>query len=80
MLVQIWNRDGGHQEGVEGMLETVLGSLSAELQPREGSYYYKKHSEHAGYAAPAAGTENGSSRPGTAGTGASIDAVLQDNA
>ncbi|KAK5133328.1 hypothetical protein LTR08_007853 [Meristemomyces frigidus] len=79
MLVQIWNRDGAHEEGVERMLEIVLGSLSAELQPREGSYYYKKHSEHAGFAVPAAGAESGS-RPGTAGTGASIDAVMLDNA
>ena len=62
------------------MLETVLGSLSADLQPREGSYYYKKHSEHAGFAMPAAGTEKGSGRSETASTGASIDAVLQDNA
>ncbi|KAK5117828.1 hypothetical protein LTR85_008803 [Meristemomyces frigidus] len=80
MLVQIWNRDGEHQEGIEGILETVLGNLSEELRPREGSFYYKRHCEHAGFAVPAAsGTESGGSRPSTS-TGASIDAVLQDNA
>ena len=51
MLVQIWNRDGEHTEGVERILSTVLENLSPELKPREGSYYYKKHSEHAGFAA-----------------------------
>lgn len=50
MLIQIWNRDGEHSEGVERILSTVLENLSSELKPREGSYYYKKHSEHAGFA------------------------------
>jgi hypothetical protein len=86
MLVQIWNRDGDHTEGVEGILETVMENLSEELKPREGSYYYKKHSEHAGFtAAPGSGngsevaSEAGSSRPTTGngeGGAASIDAVL----
>jgi hypothetical protein len=49
MLVQIWNRDGEHAEGVEKILKTVVDNLSPELKPREGSYYYKKHSEHAGF-------------------------------
>ncbi|KAK4546350.1 hypothetical protein LTR36_002027 [Oleoguttula mirabilis] len=79
MLVQVWNRDGEHQEGIDAISETVLENLSEELRPREGSYYYKKHSEHSGFAVPlAAGAESGS-RPSTS-TGASIDAVLQDNA
>ena len=79
MLVQIWNRDGEHQQGIDAIAETVMENLSEELKPREGSYYYKKHSEHAGFAAPLSGTESaGSSRPtsSSAGQGASIDAVL----
>ena len=80
MLVQVWNRDGEHQEGIDAIAETVMENLSEELKPREGSYYYKKHSEHAGFAAPVvSGTESaGSSRPtsSSAGQGASIDAVL----
>ncbi|TKA78678.1 hypothetical protein B0A55_04500 [Friedmanniomyces simplex] len=82
MLVQIWNRDGAHEAGIEGMLRVVLDGLSDELKPREGSYYYKKHSEHAGFAAPASGNgapAGSGSRPGTS-TGASIDAVLAENA
>ena len=51
MLVQIWNRDGGHEAGVQRILETVWGGLSAGLQPREGSFYYKRHNEHAAFAA-----------------------------
>jgi hypothetical protein len=51
MLVQVWNRDGGHEAGVQRVLETIWGSLSPGLQPREGSFYYKKHNEHAAFAA-----------------------------
>lgn len=85
-LVQVWNRDGGHEEGIRRVLETVVEGLSEELRPREGSYYYKKHSEHAGFAAPAASDskrDGTGSRPNSAGkgeaAGASIDAVLSEN-
>lgn len=54
MLVQVWNRDGEHEGGVRRLLETVLGNLTEGLQPREGSFYYKKHSEHAAFGAGAA--------------------------
>jgi hypothetical protein len=54
MLVQIWNRDGEHEAGIERILACVVGSLSEELKPREGSFYYKKHSEHAGFTGAAA--------------------------
>lgn len=27
----------------------MLDKLSPELKPKEGSFYYKKHSEHAGF-------------------------------
>ena len=49
MLVQIWNRDGEHKEGIDEILATVLENLSEELRPREGSFYYKRHNEHAGF-------------------------------
>lgn len=62
MLVQVWNRDGGHEEGVRRILETIWGGLSAGLQPREGSFYYKRHSEHAAFAA-------GKQEGGVAGNG-----------
>jgi hypothetical protein len=83
-LVQIWNRDGGHESGIEQILQLVLDALSEELKPREGSFYYKKHSEHAGFAAPA--RQGDGSRPGTAASGqsgisgASIDSILSENA
>ena len=51
MLVQVWNRDGGHEAGVQRVLATIWSNLSEGLQPREGSFYYKKHNEHAAFAA-----------------------------
>lgn len=54
MLVQIWNRDGEHEAGIQSILECVVGTLNEELKPREGSFYYKKHSEHSGFMGTAA--------------------------
>lgn len=54
ILVQIWNRDAGHADGVARILSTVLEGISPELKPKEGSYYYKPHQEHAGFDASAA--------------------------
>jgi hypothetical protein len=51
MLVQVWNRDGEHEAGVRRVLEVIWGSLSEGLRPREGSFYYKRHNEHAAFAA-----------------------------
>jgi hypothetical protein len=45
-LVQIWNRDGDHKEGIQKILQAVLDELPPEFQLREHQYYYKKHSEH----------------------------------
>jgi len=53
MLVQVWNRDADHQAGIEAILATVLENLPDEYRPKEGTYYYKKHREHAGFAGAA---------------------------
>jgi len=49
ILVQVWNRDAQHDEGVQGILAAILEEMPEGLKPREGSYYYKKHSEHASF-------------------------------
>jgi hypothetical protein len=55
MLITIWNRDGTHEAGKQRILETVLREVPEHLIPkRPDMYYYKKHSEHAGYTAPVA--------------------------
>lgn len=45
----VWNRDAEHTEGIQKILQTISDGLSSELKPREGSFYYKKHSEHNGF-------------------------------
>lgn len=64
LLVQIWNRDAAHEEGIERIKETVLNGVSDGLRPRDGSYYYKKHAEHSAFA----GKAKEGVRPGTAQT------------
>lgn len=48
-LISIWNRDGANESTKNGILSVVLDQISADLRPREGHYYYKRHSEHAGF-------------------------------
>ena len=77
MLVQIWNRDGAHEEGVQALLDTVLEGLSQELRPREGSYYYKKHNEHAGFTGAAGSDSASSSRPASSDSSATSEGGMQ---
>ncbi|KAL8661312.1 MAG: hypothetical protein Q9202_005677 [Teloschistes flavicans] len=49
-LIQIWNRRADLAPSVDAIRDVVLAQLSDELKPKEGSYYYKRHSEHAGFA------------------------------
>ncbi|OQO14676.1 hypothetical protein B0A48_00057 [Cryoendolithus antarcticus] len=49
-LLQVWNRDGEHSEGIQRLLESITAGLSAGLGMREGSFYYKRHAEHASFA------------------------------
>ncbi|GME44355.1 Translation Initiation factor eIF- 4e [Neofusicoccum parvum] len=58
-LISIWNRDAENQEGIDRLREAVLGSISPELQLRDNQFYYKRHSEHAGFRFPPAGQEAG---------------------
>jgi hypothetical protein len=51
MLVQIWNRDAGHEKGIERIKQTMMDNIPPEMLPKEGTYYYKKHAEHASFAA-----------------------------
>ncbi|THX21425.1 translation initiation factor eIF4e [Aureobasidium pullulans] len=49
VLVQVWNRDAGHEEGIKKLLEAVFEGMEPELMPRENGYYYKPHYEHAAF-------------------------------
>lgn len=51
-LISIWHRDGSKQKSIDGMLQCVLENLEPELQPKADNYFYKKHSDHAGFKAP----------------------------
>ncbi|KAK5993267.1 Eukaryotic translation initiation factor 4E type 3 [Cladobotryum mycophilum] len=51
-LITIWHRDASKQNSIDDLLACVLEELPAELQPRPDNYFYKKHSDHAGFKAP----------------------------
>lgn len=46
LLIQVWNRDAEHSEGNQKILDTIMKTLPPSLKPQEGSFYYKKHSQH----------------------------------
>lgn len=50
ILIQVWNRDGEHKDGIDKILSTVMENLPLELRPNSSTHtYYKKHSDHAGF-------------------------------
>jgi len=55
-LISVWHRDASNQKSIDAILATVLEELPAELKPKPDNYFYKKHSDHAGFKAPASTT------------------------
>lgn len=53
-LITVWHRDSSKQNSVDALIACILEELPAELQPKPDSYFYKKHSDHAGFKAPPA--------------------------
>jgi hypothetical protein len=53
-LITIWHRESSKQKSVDAILACVLEELPAELRPKPDNYFYKKHSDHAGFQAPPA--------------------------
>ncbi|KAK7413444.1 hypothetical protein QQX98_007669 [Neonectria punicea] len=51
-LISIWHRDASKKNSIEAILACILEDLPAELRPKADSYFYKKHSDHAGFKAP----------------------------
>ncbi|KAK4153132.1 eukaryotic translation initiation factor 4E type 3 [Chaetomidium leptoderma] len=51
-LISIWHRDASCQKSVDAMLQCVLDELPVELRPKPDNYFYKKHSDHAGFKVP----------------------------
>ena len=51
-LISVWHRDASKQKSVDAILATVLEELPTEMRPKPDNYFYKKHSDHAGFKAP----------------------------
>ncbi|KAF7544129.1 hypothetical protein G7046_g9849 [Stylonectria norvegica] len=51
-LISIWHRDASKKTSVDGLLACVLEELPEELRPKPDNYFYKKHSDHAGFKVP----------------------------
>ncbi|KAI5461177.1 translation initiation factor [Mariannaea sp. PMI_226] len=53
-LITIWHRDASKKNSIEAILACVLEEIPSELCPKPDSYFYKRHSDHAGFKAPPA--------------------------
>ena len=51
-LISIWHRDSSKQKSIDNMLQCVVEELPPELRPKAENYFYKKHSDHAGFKPP----------------------------
>ncbi|KAK4069793.1 uncharacterized protein Triagg1_6923 [Trichoderma aggressivum f. europaeum] len=51
-LITVWHRDSSKQNSVDALIACILEDLPPELQPKPDNYFYKKHSDHAGFKAP----------------------------
>lgn len=51
-LITVWHRDSTKQNSIDALIACILEDLPAELQPKPDNYFYKKHSDHAGFKAP----------------------------
>ncbi|ORY71601.1 translation initiation factor eIF 4e-like domain-containing protein [Pseudomassariella vexata] len=54
-LISIWHRDASKKKSIDALLQYVLNNLPADLgwEPKPDNYFYKKHSDHTGFKAPA---------------------------
>jgi len=48
-LISVWHRDASKQKSIDAILATVLEELPEDLRPKPDNYFYKKHSDHAGF-------------------------------
>ncbi|KAK3403605.1 translation initiation factor eIF 4e-like domain-containing protein [Sordaria brevicollis] len=53
-LISIWHRDASKQKSIDGILDLVLAKAIPDDFPplKPDSYFYKKHSDHAGFNPP----------------------------
>ncbi|KAF2466028.1 translation initiation factor eIF4e, partial [Lindgomyces ingoldianus] len=52
--IAVWNRDAENKEGIDRLLQVILEKLSDDIKPKgKDSYWYKAHSSHKDYVAPA---------------------------
>lgn len=56
-LISIWHREGSNKQSIDGLLACVLAELPDDMKPKPDNYFYKKHSDHAGFKAPDASQE-----------------------
>ncbi|RGP62228.1 translation initiation factor [Fusarium longipes] len=48
-LITVWHRDASKKNSVENIVKCIMEDLPPEMHPKPDAYYYKRHSDHAGF-------------------------------
>ncbi|KAF5025904.1 hypothetical protein F66182_2023 [Fusarium sp. NRRL 66182] len=51
-LITVWHRDASKKSSIDNIAACILEELPAEMHPKPDAYYYKRHSDHAGFNPP----------------------------
>ncbi|CEI39239.1 hypothetical protein FVEN_g10475 [Fusarium venenatum] len=51
-LITVWHRDASKKNSVENIVKCIMEDLPSEMHPKPDAYYYKRHSDHAGFNPP----------------------------
>jgi hypothetical protein len=51
-LITVWHRDASKKNSVENIVKCIMEDLPPEMHPKPDAYYYKRHSDHAGFNPP----------------------------
>ncbi|KAF4961319.1 hypothetical protein FGADI_337 [Fusarium gaditjirri] len=51
-LITVWHRDASKKNSIDNIVKCIMEELPHEMHPKPDAYYYKRHSDHAGFNPP----------------------------
>ncbi|KAF9767119.1 hypothetical protein IL306_000369 [Fusarium sp. DS 682] len=51
-LITVWHRDASKKNSIDNIVKCIMEELPPEMHPKPDAYYYKRHSDHAGFNPP----------------------------
>ncbi|KAL4726076.1 hypothetical protein ACLX1H_006753 [Fusarium chlamydosporum] len=51
-LITVWHRDASKKNSIDNIVKCIMEELPPDMHPKPDAYYYKRHSDHAGFNPP----------------------------